>query len=81
MRRMLRLVEMLWAWKQHAGVILEESPQQLSWGEAALLAVLPNAPSLIHPGKNRDQLKEKRDRLLDKLVAHGKNRCLHGVPC
>ncbi len=42
------------------------SPQQLSWGEAALLAVLPNAPSLMHPGKNRDRLKEKRDRLLDK---------------
>lgn len=47
-------------------------PQQLSWGEAALLAVLPNAPSLIHPGKNRDQLKNKRDRLLDKLVDAGK---------
>lgn len=44
----------------------------LSWAEAALLAVLPNAPSLIHPGKNRDLLKEKRDRLLDKLQALGK---------
>lgn len=39
----------------------------LSWGEAALLAVLPNAPALIHPGKNRAQLKAKRDKLLDKL--------------
>ena len=48
------------------------SPQDISWGEAALLAVLPNAPSLIHPGKNRVLLKEKRDRLLDKLVATGK---------
>src|SRR5688572_26575924 len=48
------------------------SPQQISWGEAALLAVLPNAPSLIHPGKNRNLLKEKRDRLLDKMVAQGK---------
>lgn len=47
-------------------------PQQLSWGEAALLAVLPNSPSLIHPGKNRAQLKMKRDRLLDKLAATGK---------
>ena len=35
----------------------------LSWGEAATLAVLPNAPSAIHPGKNRDALKMKRDRL------------------
>ncbi len=47
-------------------------PNQLSWGEAALLAVLPNAPSLMHPGKNREGLKEKRDYLLDKLVAAGK---------
>jgi len=46
-------------------------PQELSWGEAALLAVLPNAPSLIHPGKNRDRLKAKRDLLLDKLKEEG----------
>lgn len=46
--------------------------QSLSWGEAALLAVLPNAPGLIHPGKNRIRLKIKRDRLLDKLKATGK---------
>ncbi len=45
----------------------DRSPESLSWGEAALLAVLPNSPALIHPGKNRDQLKLKRDRLLDKL--------------
>lgn len=45
---------------------------QLSWAEAALLAVLPNAPSLIHPGKNIDKLKIKRDRLLDKLRDVGK---------
>lgn len=41
---------------------------QLSWAEAALLAVLPNNPSLIHLGKNRDQLKDKRDRLLAQLL-------------
>ncbi|HEY9046726.1 MAG TPA: transglycosylase domain-containing protein, partial [Ohtaekwangia sp.] len=46
--------------------------KELSWSEACLLAVLPNAPSLIHPGKNRAQLKTKRDRLLDKLQAIGK---------
>jgi penicillin-binding protein 1C len=44
---------------------------QLSWGEAALLAVLPNAPSMMHPGKNRGRLKEKRDRLLDRLYENG----------
>ena len=43
----------------------------LSWGDAALLAVLPNAPSLIHPGKNRGTLKQKRDALLDKLQRLG----------
>jgi penicillin-binding protein 1C len=42
-------------------------PNQLSWAEAALLAVLPNAPSSMHPGKNRDQLRQKRDRLLTRL--------------
>ncbi|WP_333820946.1 penicillin-binding protein 1C [Ohtaekwangia sp.] len=46
--------------------------RELSWGEACLLAVLPNAPSLIHPGKNRDMLKAKRDRLLDRLQVVGK---------
>ena len=48
------------------------SSQHLSWAEAAMLAVLPNAPSLIHPGKNRAALKWKRDNLLDKLYRTGK---------
>ncbi len=42
-------------------------PNQLSWSESATLAVLPNAPSLIYPGKNQQRLKIKRDRLLKKL--------------
>lgn len=42
-------------------------PQELSWAEAAMLAVLPNSPSLIHPGKNREKLLAKRNRLLGKL--------------
>jgi penicillin-binding protein 1C len=46
-------------------------PNDLSWGEAALLAVLPNAPSLIHPGKNRNLLREKRDKLLHNLYEYG----------
>src|SRR5690554_6329354 len=40
---------------------------ELSWGQSAALAVLPNAPSLIFPGKNEDLLKQKRDALLLKL--------------
>ncbi len=47
------------------------SPEQLSWAEAATLAVLPNAPSLIHPGKNRDALLKKRNSLLVRLHASG----------
>ncbi|QJD97784.1 penicillin-binding protein 1C [Mucilaginibacter robiniae] len=43
------------------------SPDKLSWGEMAALAVLPNTPSLVHPGKNRNILLLKRNRLLDKL--------------
>jgi len=42
-------------------------PQQLSWAETATLAVLPNAPSLIYPGKNQIKLRDKRNRLLKKL--------------
>jgi penicillin-binding protein 1C len=41
---------------------------QLSWAESATLAVLPNAPSLIYPGKNQERLLEKRNRLLKKLL-------------
>ncbi len=44
---------------------------ELSWGEAAMLAVLPNSPSLIHPGKNRERLLSKRNALLDKLQQIG----------
>jgi penicillin-binding protein 1C len=43
------------------------SPDQLSWGEMAAMAVLPNSPALVHPGKNRQQLLKKRNLLLDKL--------------
>lgn len=50
----------------------ERSPSQLSWGELATLAVLPNAPALIHPGRNRTVLKEKRNRLLKRLGESGK---------
>jgi len=48
------------------------SAEKLSWAEMATLAVLPNSPALVHPGKNRDVLLVKRNKLLDKLVAAGK---------
>ncbi len=46
-------------------------PDKLSWGEMAVLAVLPNSPSLVHPGKNRQILLKKRNQLLDKLYHLG----------
>lgn len=45
--------------------------EDLSWAEAATLAILPNSPALIHPGRNRDALKNKRDALLHKLNGKG----------
>ncbi len=48
------------------------APDKLSWAETAMLAVLPNAPSLVHPGKNRTILLQKRNALLDKLVVANK---------
>jgi len=43
-------------------------PADLSWAESATLAVLPNAPNLIYPGKNQHKLLVKRNRLLQKLL-------------
>ena len=45
--------------------------EKLSWAETATLAVLPNAPRLIYPGKNQERLLRKRNRLLDQLFATG----------
>lgn len=47
------------------------SPDKLSWGEMAALAVLPNSPSLVHPGKNRQTLLKKRNLLLARLYKQG----------
>jgi penicillin-binding protein 1C len=44
----------------------------LSWAEAALLAVLPNAPSAMHVSKNRPALLQKRNTLLTKMYHSGK---------
>jgi len=44
------------------------SANQLSWAESATLAVLPNAPAMLHLSKNRDALREKRNRLLKRLL-------------
>ncbi len=51
------------AWRYYG-----RSPQLLSWGECAALAVLPNAPSVVHPGRNSNELLRKRNALLATLL-------------
>lgn len=54
------------AWRYYG-----RSPFELSWAETAALAVLPNAPSLVFPGKNHELLQAKRNRLLKRLMEQG----------
>lgn len=44
---------------------------ELSWGEAASLAILPNSPSMVRPDKNRRVMLDKRNRLLDEMCKQG----------
>nr|WP_262895411.1 penicillin-binding protein 1C [Penaeicola halotolerans] len=46
-------------------------PAQLTWSEAATLAVLPNAPGLIYPTQRNTSLIDKRNSLLLKLKEAG----------
>ncbi|HLV10708.1 MAG TPA: penicillin-binding protein 1C [Halanaerobiales bacterium] len=48
-----------------------KSPEEISWAEAATLAVLPNNPALINPVEDSETLKRKRDFLLEKLLERG----------
>lgn len=50
------------AWRYY-----KKSSHSLSWSEAATMAVLPNQPSFIYPGKNQVLLRNKRNALLLKL--------------
>ncbi|MBL7790592.1 MAG: penicillin-binding protein 1C [Chitinophagales bacterium] len=50
------------AWRYY-----QKPSQALSWSEAATMAVLPNQPSYIYPGKNQTFLLKKRNALLKKL--------------
>jgi penicillin-binding protein 1C len=46
-------------------------PHNLSWAEAATLAVLPNNPALVHLARNRGRLQARRDFVLQRLHAAG----------
>ncbi|MFP4557776.1 MAG: penicillin-binding protein 1C [Bacteroidales bacterium] len=54
------------AWRYYG-----RSPHELSWAETASLAVLPNSPAMVHPGRNPEVLREKRDKLLGRLHKNG----------
>lgn len=43
----------------------------LTWAQAAMLAVLPNSPSLVHISRNRELLLKKRNALLATLHKRG----------
>jgi penicillin-binding protein 1C len=44
-----------------------KSSVDITWAEAAALAMLPNSPALVYPGKNQEILKRRRDALLKRL--------------
>ncbi len=48
-----------------------KSSSMLTWAEAAALAILPNSPGLVFPGRNQKILKIRRDNLLNRLNERG----------
>ena len=48
--------------------LFNKSSIDLTWAEAALFAVIPNAPSFINLKKSRETLKKKRDVLLKDML-------------
>ncbi|WP_282036181.1 penicillin-binding protein 1C [Saccharicrinis aurantiacus] len=45
----------------------DKDADMLTWGQAATLAVLPNAPGIIYPSSTDQSLRNKRNRLLKKM--------------
>jgi len=54
-----------------ASVYFGKTPSQLSWAEAALLAVIPRAPSSLDPYRHPDRVKRRQQALLRALAEHG----------
>ncbi|RDU64867.1 penicillin-binding protein 1C [Helicobacter sp. MIT 14-3879] len=57
--------------KTAAYLYFNKNINNLTWGECALLAILPNAPGLMHLSKNTNILIQKRNKLLMKLKNKG----------
>ncbi|MBW2525697.1 MAG: penicillin-binding protein 1C [Deltaproteobacteria bacterium] len=47
------------------------APTQLSWAQAAYLAVLPRAPTYLDPYEHPERVRKRQQRLLADLRAHG----------
>ncbi|HEY6723961.1 MAG TPA: transglycosylase domain-containing protein, partial [Polyangiaceae bacterium] len=54
-----------------AHALFGKAPSQLSWPEAALLAVLPRAPSSLDPYRHPQRVKRRQQALLRALGRHG----------
>lgn len=54
------------AWRYY-----QTAAENLSWGQMAALAVLPNAPASIYPGRLSEAFRKKRDLLLHVLYEQG----------
>jgi len=50
---------------------LGKSPAQMSYAEAALLAVLPQAPSRLRPDRWSERAQAARDKVLERMVSQG----------
>lgn len=50
---------------------LGKSPRELSHAEAALLAVLPQAPTRLRPDRHPDRATRARDKVLDRMATFG----------
>ncbi|MGK9173323.1 peptidoglycan glycosyltransferase PbpC [Yokenella regensburgei] len=50
---------------------LGKSPAQMSYADAALLAVLPQAPSRLRPDRWSGRAQAARDKVLDRMVSQG----------
>ncbi|MEM8794919.1 MAG: penicillin-binding transpeptidase domain-containing protein, partial [Pseudomonadota bacterium] len=52
-------------------VYFDKSVSELTLSEAAYLAALPKAPNNYHPFRNRDRAVERRNWVIDRMIANG----------
>jgi membrane peptidoglycan carboxypeptidase len=60
-----------WGIAQASETYFHTTPDQLNWGQASMLAGLPQAPSVYDPFKRFDLARERQQHVLSRLVATG----------